>query len=121
MTHFIQRYGNPRYCSDDDKAFAEYFRSNTALVLLAPAMNNLQMKSRGIFVTDDVYRSCITYVANCTEMSPTYKVLKPHLQFILFDVVFPTLCMTSEDIRYADLDLLNFNPINFRFFLKVIF
>jgi len=108
MTHFIQRYGNPRYCSEEDKPFAEYFRSNTAIVLLTPAMNNLQMKSQGVFITDDVYRSCLTYVANCTEMSPTYKVLKPHLHYILFDVVFPTLCMTQEDVQ-----LFSDDPVEF--------
>ena len=60
MTHFIQRYGNPRYASDNDRAFAEYFRSNTAILLLGPAMNNLKLQSEGVFVTDDVHRSCLT-------------------------------------------------------------
>lgn len=117
MTHFIQRYGNPRYCSEEDKQFAEFFRSNTALVLLGPAMNNLMLKAQGAYLTDDVHRSCLTYLHNCAEMSPTYKLMKPHLEFILFQAIFPTLCMTSEEIELFNDDPQEFirkvhNPIS---------
>lgn len=50
---------------------------------------------------DDVHRLCLAYVASCVEMSITYKVLKPHLDFIIFSVVFPTLCLSPADIRYG--------------------
>eukprot|EP00604_Paraphysomonas_vestita_P003473 CAMPEP_0174819910 /NCGR_PEP_ID=MMETSP1107-20130205/3375_1 /TAXON_ID=36770 /ORGANISM="Paraphysomonas vestita, Strain GFlagA" /LENGTH=731 /DNA_ID=CAMNT_0016034207 /DNA_START=582 /DNA_END=2777 /DNA_ORIENTATION=+ len=32
-------------------------------------------------------------------MSPTYKILKPHLEFILFGVIFPTLSLSQADIN----------------------
>ena len=53
-------------------------------------------------LVDDVHRLCLAYVASCVEMSITYKVLKPHLSFIIFSVVFPTLCLSPADIRYAE-------------------
>jgi hypothetical protein len=99
MTHFLQRYGNPRYCTDEDKAFATFFRESTSIVLLAPAMNNLQMKAQGQYITDDVHRSCLTFLNNCSEMAPPYKIMKPHLQFILFEAVFPTLCLSKDEIE----------------------
>lgn len=99
MTHFIQRYGNPRYADAELKQFAEYFRAHTANQLLAPMMNVLARVAKGEYATDDVHRMCLSYVSNCVEMSPTYKVLKPHLDFILFSVVFPTLCLTQEEIE----------------------
>jgi hypothetical protein len=99
MTHFIQRYGNPKFSSEEDKAFAQYFRSHTSIVLLGPAMNNLMMKAQGSYITDDVHRCCLTYLVNCSEMSPSYKVMKPHLELILFQIVFPALCITKEDIE----------------------
>jgi hypothetical protein len=48
---------------------------------------------------DDVHRLSLAYVASCVEMSVTYKVLKPHMDFIIFSVIFPTLCLSPEDIR----------------------
>jgi hypothetical protein len=100
-SQFIQRYGNPRYASEENQAFANYFRANTAAQLLAPTMNVLATKARGGFITDEVHRMCIGYVSSCVEMSPTYKVVKPHLHYVITSIVFPTLCLTDEDIRYA--------------------
>jgi len=108
ISHFIQRYGNPRYASKEYRDFANYFRSNTAVTLLAPVMNILANRAKGSFVTDDVHRMCLGYVNSCVEMSPTYKVLKPHLQFILMSIVFPTLCLTDDDLRLFENDPVEF-------------
>ena len=62
-------------------------------------VNILIQKSQGVFVTETVHRMCITYVCNSVEMSPTYKVLKPHMEFLLFGVIFPTLSLSQADIR----------------------
>ena len=99
VSQFIQRYGNPRYADQANQQFAQFFRSHTAAQLLAPVMNTLASKAKGRFLTDEVHRMCIGYVSSCVEMSPTYKVLKPHLDFIVTGIVFPTLCLTPEDIR----------------------
>jgi hypothetical protein len=41
----------------------------------------------------------LTYMASCVEMSATYKTLKPHLDFVLFEVIFPTLCLSPEEAK----------------------
>lgn len=63
-------------------------------------VNLLIQKSEGAFLTTNVHRMCITYLCNSVEMSPTYKILKPHLEFILFGVIFPTLSLSQADIKY---------------------
>lgn len=98
MSHFIQRYGNPRYVADENKPFAEYFKNNTAVYFLGIAMTVLQWKAHGKYITEEVHRACLSYIVNCAEMSPTYKVMKPHLHFILFEAVFPALCLTPEEV-----------------------
>jgi hypothetical protein len=95
----MQKYGNPRYADALYVPFANYFRSYYAISWLRPVFTVLDSKSSGHFVADDVYRNCITYASNCAEMSPSYKVLKPHLDFLLFQIVFPTLCMSPTDIE----------------------
>lgn len=108
MNHFVQRYGNPRYAPEETKAFSEYFRSHIAVALLTPCLQVLEVKARGGYVTDIVHRSCISYLANCAEMSPTYKILKPHLEFMLFRVIFPTLCLSDEDVEIFENDPVEF-------------
>ena len=71
-------------------------------------MYTLSLRNTGKYVTDDVYRMCMTYITSCIEMSPTYKVLKPHLESILFQVIFPTLALSS-----VELELFNSDPQEF--------
>ena len=37
------------------------------------------------------------YVNNCMEMAPTYKLLKPHMEWLLFQVIFSTFPLTVEE------------------------
>ena len=67
-------------------------------------MNCLMEKFNGAFLTDEVHRSCITYVGNSVEMSPTYKLIKPHMDFILFSVIMPTLCLSETDVELFEND-----------------
>ncbi len=99
ITQFIQRYGNPRHVGEEYKSFAEFFRASTSIALLGPVMNTLALRSSGKFVTEDVHRMCMTYLTSSVEMSPTYKALKPHLDFIIFQVVFPTLALSKSEQR----------------------
>ena len=108
VCQFIQRYGNPRTAAEQYQSFANFFRSNTAPLLLGPVMNNLALKASGGFITDDVHRMCLSYMMCAVEMSPTYKVIKPHLDFVLFQAIFQTLCLSSEDIRLFTEDPVEF-------------
>ena len=104
IQNFIQRYGNPRHADPEYEAFAKFFRDNTAAVLLAPVLNTLGQKAQGAYLTEDVHRMSITYVVACVEMSPTFKILKPHMDFLLFNIVFPVLCLPNEDVQLFDED-----------------
>lgn len=80
--------GNPRYAGEEHKQYAEYFRAQTAPALLQPAMAALSAKADGGFLTEDVQRMCIMYVANCVEMSPTYKVRGAHCDRFVSECVY---------------------------------
>lgn len=108
VTLFIQRYGNPRYAGEEYKQFAEYFKSTVSVQLLAPVLKNLSVKVNGGYLTDDVHRMCLSYLSSCVEMSPTYKILKSQLDFIIKAVVFPALCLTPEEITLFSEDPVEF-------------
>lgn len=104
MSNFIQRYGNPKHVSEENIPFATYFKNHTSLVFIGPVMNNLLLRSQGKFVTDHVFRESLSYLVAAAEMSPTYKVIKPHLQFLITEVIFPCLCLSNEDLESFELD-----------------
>lgn len=71
-------------------------------------MNNLAIKASGGFITDNLHRMCLAYMMSSVELSPTYKIIKPHLDFVIFQAIFPTLCLSSEDI-----ELFTDDPVEF--------
>lgn len=104
----MSRYGNPKYTGSDNAAFSEYFKNNTSKLLLAPVMNTLALRPNGAFVTDSVFRACLAYVSGASEMSPSYKAMKPHMDFILMKVIFPSLCLTDSELEMFDTDPIEF-------------
>ena len=104
MSRLFSRYGIPSYAEADAKEFARYFSQNVATQFLGPVCETLNLRPSGKFCTDRVVHLCLTYVDLAVELSSTYKLLKPHLDFLLYQVCFPTICLTPEDIEIFEND-----------------
>ena len=46
-----------------------------------------------------VRQLAFTYVCSAVEVGSLYKLLKPHLEFVLFECTLPTMCPTPLDIK----------------------
>lgn len=99
MSRLFSRYGIPSYAEDEVKLFSQYFSQNVATMFLKSVCETLNMRPSGQFCTDRVVHLCLTYVDLAVELAPTYKLLKPHLDFLLYQVCFPTLCLTQSDVE----------------------
>ena len=104
MTRLFSRYGIPSHAEDEVKEFAKYFSQNVAPQFLGPVCETLNLRPSGQFCTDRVVHLCLTYVDLAVEFSPTYKMLKPHMDFLLYKVCFPTMCLTQDDIDMFEND-----------------
>lgn len=109
MSRLFSRYGVPSYAEDDSgKAFAIYFSTHVAPQFLGPVCETLNLKPSGQFCTDRVIHLALTFVDLAVELASTYKLLKPHLDFLMFQVCFPTMCLTTEDVETFDNDPVEF-------------
>jgi hypothetical protein len=105
MSRLFSRYGIPSYADDDEaKSFALHFSQSVAPQFLGPVCEALNLRPTGQFCTDRVVHLCLTFVDLAVELSSTYKLLKPHLDFLLYQVCFPTMCLTPEDISVFEND-----------------
>mmetsp|Transcript_12865 Transcript_12865/g.30078 ORF Transcript_12865/g.30078 Transcript_12865/m.30078 type:complete len:1070 (+) Transcript_12865:182-3391(+) len=104
MSRLFSRYGIPTYAEDDSKLFAQYFSQHVATAFLEPVCATLNLRPSGQFCTDRVVHLCLTYVDLAVELSSTYKLLKPHLDFLLYQVCFPTMCLVEDDIDVFEND-----------------
>lgn len=109
MSRLFSRYGIPSYAEDDhSKAFAAYFSQQVAPQFLGPVCETLNLRPSGQFCTDRVVHLCLTYVDLAVELASTYKLLKPHLDFLLYQVCFPTMCLGEDDIECFENDPVEF-------------
>eukprot|EP00957_Ditylum_brightwellii_P057061 4324632-Ditylum_brightwellii.AAC.1 len=104
MSRLFSRYGIPSYAEDEVKEFARHFSVNVAPQFLGPVCETLNLRPSGQFCTDRVVHLCLTFVDLAVELAPTYKLLKPHMDFLLYKVCFPTMCLTAEDIEQFEND-----------------
>lgn len=98
MTRLFSRYGIPNYAEEEVKEFAKYFSVHVAPSFLGPVCETLNLRPSGQFCTDRVVHYCLNFVDLAVELAPTYKLLKPHMDFLLYKVCFPAMCLTNEDI-----------------------
>lgn len=111
MSRWFSRYGIPSHADEDEpaaKEFAIYFSRNVAPQFLGPVFETLNLRPTGQFCTDRVVHLCLTFVGLAVELSSTYKLLKPHLDFLLFQVCFPTMCLNREDVECFENDPVEF-------------
>lgn len=98
LSRFFTRYGNPNFATKESLAFAQQFSSVLAPRLLSQIMQLLALRPQGQYCSDKVVHSCMVFVNSAIEISGTYKLLKPHLDFLLFQVAFPTMLLKQDDI-----------------------
>jgi len=104
MSRLFSRYGIPSYAEEECQNFAKHFSQNVATQFLQPICETLNLRPSGQFCTDRVVHLCLTYVDLSVELAPTYKMLKPYRDFLLYKVCFPTMCLTPEDIAVFEND-----------------
>mmetsp|Transcript_4901 Transcript_4901/g.7219 ORF Transcript_4901/g.7219 Transcript_4901/m.7219 type:complete len:1062 (+) Transcript_4901:138-3323(+) len=98
MNRLFSRYGMPNYAEEELASFAKYFSNTVAPRFLMPVCETLNLRPSGQFCTDRVVHLCLSYVDLAVELVPTYKLLRPHLDFLLYQVCFPAICLTDSDV-----------------------
>lgn len=104
MSRLFSRYGIPSYAEEECQEFAQHFSQHVATQFLQPVCETLNLRPSGLFCTDRVVHLCLTYVDLAVELAPTYKMLKPYMDFLLYKVCFPTMCLTVDDVEVFEND-----------------
>jgi importin-7 len=102
---FFARYGNPKaefvsYLDSepsdlgyDPVAFSEWWLSACA----PPLVNMVSELVRASRLSKAARHQAISFLTEAVQHGVTYKVLKIHLQSLLFDAIFPLMCFKEED------------------------
>lgn len=99
VCRLYSRYGHPKKVEDEYKAMSEVYRTQIAPGLLPCVLDTLSLRKNGRFCTDRVTQLCFVFLQEAVDSSVTYKLIKPHLHFLVFEAIHPTLCLTPKDLQ----------------------
>jgi importin-7 len=101
---FLSKHGNPKLVEAkntyDDNVnaqvqFATWWLQNFAPVLVREVVSGLGGEHR-VIVSPRNVNIALSFLCEAVQHAVTFKVLKPHLEVLLFHVIFPLMCFNDE-------------------------
>lgn len=93
----FSRYGNPKMCKPEYREFARAFKADCSGAFLQSYMQLLAVLPTGGFLPDRVVNLALQYLTTALGSANTYKIIKPQLDAVVFQIVFPLMCFNAED------------------------
>ena len=99
LSRFFAKYGNPEIVeAEDSKEFDLQKFSTWWLGMFAPPLVALVSESvKNPKMSKAAKYQALSFLSESIQHSVTYKALKPFLQTLLFEVIFPLMCFNAED------------------------
>ncbi|XP_033832240.1 importin-8 isoform X2 [Periophthalmus magnuspinnatus] len=97
ITRLFERYGSPGNVTKEYAEFADFFLKTYAVGLQQTLLKVVDQYRQKQYVTPRVLQQCLLYLSQGLSHSLTWKHLKPHIQILNQEVIFPLMCYKDED------------------------
>uniref|UniRef100_A0AAY4EAX3 Importin N-terminal domain-containing protein n=1 Tax=Denticeps clupeoides TaxID=299321 RepID=A0AAY4EAX3_9TELE len=97
LARLFERYGSPGNTTKEYAEFAELFLKGYAVAAQQVLLKVLYHYKENQYVAPRVLQQTLNYLNQGIAHALTWRNLKPHIQGIIQDVVFPLMCYTDSD------------------------
>jgi len=97
LCRVFERYGTPGSITKEYEQFSEYYCKHFAVNVTQILLKVLDQYRRKVFVAPRVLQQTLNYLKNGISNSLHWKIMRPYIQTIIQEVVFPLMCYTEED------------------------
>ncbi|MEE6498745.1 hypothetical protein FKM82_003220 [Ascaphus truei] len=97
LARLFERYGSPGNVSKEYNDFAEVFLKAFAVGVQQVLLKVLYQYKEKQYLAPRVLQQTLNYLNQGVSHAVTWKNLKPHIQGIIQDVIFPLMCYTDSD------------------------
>ncbi|KAL8140216.1 hypothetical protein V2J09_006237 [Rumex salicifolius] len=104
LNRLYSRFGDVRLQNPESKLFAQAFQKNYSGKILECHLSLLNVIRVGGYLPDRVTNLILQYLSNSVTKATMYKLLQPHLDVLLFEVIFPLMCFNNNDQNLWDED-----------------
>jgi len=100
FTRMLQRWGDPKGTDGaDQKIFAKKFTTQYAPKILESYFNVLNTMRNGSWLPDKVISGAINFMMTGIRRPGIYKLMKPHMESLFREILFPLLCFNENEYR----------------------
>uniref|UniRef100_A0A1A8MG02 Importin 8 n=1 Tax=Nothobranchius pienaari TaxID=704102 RepID=A0A1A8MG02_9TELE len=99
ITRLFERYGSPGNVTKEYCQFADFFLKTYAVGIQQVLLKVVDQHRQRQYVSPRVLQQCLNYLNQGVSHSLTWKQMKPHMQTICQEVIFPLMCYKDEDER----------------------
>lgn len=121
LTRIFERYGSPGNVTKEYFEFADFFLKTYAVGIQQVSLKVIDQHRKKQYVSPRVLQQTLTYVTQGVSHSITWKHMKPHMQTITQEVVFPLMCYKDEDERLWQEDPYEYIRMKFNMFDDHVF
>ncbi|XP_033846015.1 importin-7 [Periophthalmus magnuspinnatus] len=97
LARLFERYGSPGNTTKEYTEFADFFLKEYAVAAQQVLLKVLYQYKTSQYVAPRVLQQTLNFINQGIAHALTWKNLKPHIQVIIQDVVFPLMCYTDSD------------------------
>ncbi|XP_073245306.1 importin-7-like [Porites lutea] len=97
LCRVFERYGTPGSITKEYEQFSENYCKHFSASVTQILLKVLDQYRQKVFVAPRVLQQTINYLKNGISNSLHWKVMRPRIQAIIQEVVFPLMCYTEED------------------------
>ncbi|XP_076023585.1 importin-8 isoform X2 [Genypterus blacodes] len=97
LIRMFERYGSPGNVTKEYFEFADFFLKTYAVGIQQVLLKVVDQHRRELYVTPRILQQCLNYLSQGLSHSLTWKQMKPHMQTICQEVIFPLMCYKDED------------------------
>ncbi|KAJ8402449.1 hypothetical protein AAFF_G00369380 [Aldrovandia affinis] len=97
LTRLFERYGSPGNVTKEYSEFADFFLKTYAVGIQQVLLKVVHQHRQKQYITPHVLQDALNYLNQSVSHSLTWKQMKPHMQTISQDVIFPLMCYKDED------------------------
>jgi hypothetical protein len=97
VSRIFERYGTPGTVTKEYRKFADYYVKNFSVPVMQRILQLLEHHRCGQWLSPRVIHQAFSYIATGVSVASSWKVIKPHMQTLLQEIIFPLMCHTDED------------------------
>lgn len=98
VNRLYNRFGDPKIFKGELREFSLMFqKSQVAGKFLEAYLKLLAPLREGGYLPERIINLAMTFMSTSIARKEMYKLLKPHLQVLLYDIVFPITCFNDAD------------------------